>query len=354
MANILVISLDFDSCTDTKAARSWLMTWLIDYLLEHEEITDVEFHLNTARKTVWEDYRMSRQYVKFHRGLFSCSQLERSFMPWFQENLESAFAEAGKEAPKVRFERLVLGDVLNQLHSGTMLDHMQESRYQQWSLAKTQGEHTVLTVPGQHSQGVVLYDSEELYDAYAEKTYVDTSKFLTMYMHLQNIANRSQLGGNTYHIKMLDDRPDILHEVQERFSGAPQLLPEHCTLQTIHCCIDKGPRHAIPKPLSEVAIQNDVIHGTAAANPDYAEDIRAVVKAMQAVPKQGSYPNPSAIFQCLLRHLTSKEPGLSFLRAHPLVDVFWGENDSDIGDEEMLQSAFGQGSYSVRKRLGMS
>ena len=335
MANVLVISLDFDSCTDTERARECLKSWLIDYLLKHEEITDVEFHLNTARIGVHEDYIMANQCRRFHGKLFSCSQLERSFLPAFREQLGMAFAEIGKEAPNVRFEKLVLGDVLKRLHPGTMVAHMQEAMYEAWNRAKFQGERVFFTVPGLSESAVVLYDSSVQYDPYAKGALIDSSKFLTMYMHLQNIGSREQRG-DTYHIKMLDDRADVLNRIKERFSSRLELIPENCTLQTIPFCLDSTPRHAVPLPLEIVSAEDDVMRGRGVANPQYAEDISAVAEVMQAEPRHMRYPNPEVIFQHMMRRLLDRQHHYSL--------CFFENNGSDIGDEEMAESVFGQSS----------
>ncbi len=340
MTNVLVISLDFDMCMDTVKAREWLTQWLIDYFLEHQEMTALEFHLNTARQFLKQDYIMSNEHNKFHKKLFSCSYLEKTFMPEFKAKLNEAFKKQGRIPPTVCFETLLAGDLYNDLTPGTTLSNMSERLYQDWNEIRKKKEKAHFVVKDQNGEEVVLYCSDEKYDAYETKNFIDSSKLLIMYMHLQHIANR-MTAGNTYTIKMLDDNPDILKQLKAWFYANPELIPSGFTFQLVPCCLDKGRRHAIPVSLKELDLQKDVICGVGPINQVYQEDILQVIAAVQAAPRDEKRPDVCKIFEALMKQLSVKSRYSNWFGLSKFMDTFFKEKDV-IGtpDDELTVAYF--------------
>lgn len=126
-ASTLVLSLDFDGCTDTPKARQKLINYIIMYCLKNPQYDTIAVAIGSLRQSVATDYANAEiHYQRFGNQLISCSLLLTEFTTTLATQLKTVLKA---KAPKVQNIKMLTSDILNDLPIGTTLNAMQTREY---------------------------------------------------------------------------------------------------------------------------------------------------------------------------------------------------------------------------------
>lgn len=122
----LVLSLDYDGCTDTKAARKKLIDCVCALLRERRHITQVKVLIGSARQSLYIDFmnalNHSSKRVPGHEAYQSVRVLGEEFIQALQQAINATLP--ADNLPVVEFIPLLTGDVYNRLAPGTVFQRL--------------------------------------------------------------------------------------------------------------------------------------------------------------------------------------------------------------------------------------
>jgi hypothetical protein len=125
----LILSLDFDGCTDTPEARDKLIDTIHAYCLEHPQYSEIVLVIGSLRQSLFSDLNNAiMNSVHFEGELLSCSIL----LSEFAEKLSSKLNTTEEEKIKVISEPLLASDIYNDFEPGTTIDLIKEINYKEF------------------------------------------------------------------------------------------------------------------------------------------------------------------------------------------------------------------------------
>lgn len=327
----LVLSLDFDGCTDTPEARNKLIEFIIAYCSARPYYKFVAIAIGSLRQSVLTDYYNAVIHYKTHGNqLVSCSLLLNEFAKELAVCLRKAL---NIRAPKVQRINLLTSDLFNDLEIGTTLKQMEPSTYvkmrtvechrpipisiqdtsgnevseltqeqfqawynqltceydeagvksflQSWSVELEQFEEykqwrdtwqpSQITAQNKFGQQISLFTTELNQPSYPGNSikFDDTSKILVLFVLHQFVANKIKKAFDTLH---LDDRTDLLYPIDLFYQTHPTLLPLNSAYQSVAWNSDED------FDASQVKM-GPVILGKGPVNSMYESDVKEIVQA---------------------------------------------------------------------------
>lgn len=136
--NTLVLSLDFDGCTDTPESRDRLIDNIHSYCFANPQYTEIIVIIGSLRQSLFSDLNNAiMNSVHFSGQLLSCSILLSEFVDKL-----SAKLNAIEDKIRVIAEPLLASDIYNNLEPGTSIRLINQISYQDFI-----GEHRFQFVP---------------------------------------------------------------------------------------------------------------------------------------------------------------------------------------------------------------
>ena len=326
----LVLSLDFDGCTDTRKARDKLIKFIIAYCSVRPHYKFVAIAIGSLRQSVLTDYYNAVMHYKTHGNqLVSCSLLLNEFAQELAVCLRKAL---NLRAPKVQRINLLTSDLFNDLEIGTTLKQMDPSTYvkmltaechrpipisiqdtsgneiseltqeqfqawynqltceydeagvkhflQSWSVGLEEFEEykqwrdtwqpSQITAQNKFGQQISLLTTALNQPAYPGNSikFDDTSKILVLFVLHQFVANKIKKAFDTLH---LDDRTDLLEPIDLFYQTHPTLLPLNSVYQSVVWNSDEE------FDASQVQM-GPVILGKGPVNSMYEHDVKKIVQ----------------------------------------------------------------------------
>ncbi|MCH9756432.1 MAG: hypothetical protein K0U37_04475 [Gammaproteobacteria bacterium] len=327
-AETLILSLDFDGCTDTLKARNKLIQFMTQYCIEHPQYKTIAIAIGSLRQFVATDYYNARMhYARHGNKLISCSLLLNEFTQALSTCLQQTLFE---NAPTVKRITMLTSDIFNHLEIGTTFKEMNQAVYHQissrrdfqsipvqdrfgrdisqltqkefqtwsndlmieyddneldlflssWSVSIDEFEDykewredwrpSELTVQNQLGSRLSLLVTEPNGAAHEGHSVLfdDTSKIMTLYILHHFIMNRINKPFDLLHF---DDRTDLLDPIDSFYQAHPTLLPKGARYKSIEWNTDVNfnPSLTTVRP---------TIQGIGPFNPNYANSVQAIAK----------------------------------------------------------------------------
>jgi len=196
----LICSFDFDGCTDTQHARTYLIKYLKRHIIQYPALRRIVCMIGSLRQSVDIDNFNAEAYEYFHRKKVSCSLLGLEFMDELKTRLR------GYLAVSIGFAPLLSGDIYNNLNVGDTFDAMKKS--------------------------IPVKDS---------KPFVDHTKISLLYSQVHYMANQYERDESITYI-FFDDQTKILDNLYTEFSSNSNLIPKNFTLKFVEFKSDRNLR----------------------------------------------------------------------------------------------------------------
>ena len=351
----LVLSLDFDGCTDKPEARQKLIEFIIDYCSTRPHYKFVALAIGSLRQSVLTDYYNAVTHYKTHGNqLVSCSLLLNEFAQELAVCLQKSL---NTRSPKVQRINLLTSDLLNDLEIGTTLKQMDPSAYarmltveyhrpipisiqdtsgnevseftqeqfqawynqltceydeagvkhflQSWSVELEQFEDykqwrdtwqpAQITAQNKFGQQISLFTTALNEPSHPGNSiqFDDTSKILVLYMLHQFVANKIKKAFDTLH---LDDRTDLLDPIDLFYQTHPTLLPLNSAYQSVAWNSDED------FDASQIKM-GPAIFGKGSVNSMYEHDVKEVAQAFRL----NSCPLPIEVANKLIAQCTKQK-----------------------------------------------
>ncbi len=124
----LVLSLDFDGCTDNELSQKILINWVIKLCKSHN-YKNIYIAIGSLRQSILTDINNAIKNSKAHDGkLCSCSVLLKKFLTDLRQCLEKEL----DTPPKINSINLLMHDIFNDLPEGTTLNLMNQDEYEKY------------------------------------------------------------------------------------------------------------------------------------------------------------------------------------------------------------------------------
>lgn len=324
--NTLVLSIDFDGCTDTEESRTKLIAYITDYCKNHPQYTEVHIAIGSLRQSPSNDLCNALIHAaRFGGNMQSCSILVNDFL----NKLDLNFKNCLNYPPQVIKTELLMSDILNNLNYGLSLSLIEKINYQNyysfpnlqtvpitdfvgndiskfsqdefsvwyddnyadlseenqerfllnWGICRDQFESYIDWRENWRPNNFIVADREQrpvnlmsiespgFLPVCRASHFDDTSKCLTLYGLIHYIHNKVS---KPFHVLQIDDKRDLLDGIDLHYSQNKNLLPKNCSIQGLewNSLLSFQPSLIIPRP---------VINGTGTPNPTFAEDIKAIV-----------------------------------------------------------------------------
>jgi|GEM_PF-7052768 len=192
----LILSLDFDGCTDKPEARQKLIEFIIDYCSTRPHYKFVALAIGSLRQSVLTDYYNAVTHYKTHGNQLTCE-----------------YDEAG---------------VKHFLQSWSVeLEQFED--YKQW---RDTWQPAQITAQNKFGQQISLFTTALNEPSHPGNSiqFDDPSKILVLYMLHQFVANKIKKAFDTLH---LDDRTDLLDPIDLFYQTHPTLLPLNSAYQSV-------------------------------------------------------------------------------------------------------------------------
>ncbi|MCH9755672.1 MAG: hypothetical protein K0U37_00565 [Gammaproteobacteria bacterium] len=223
----LVLSVDFDGCSDTKYARNALIERIVAFV-RGTSYQNIIICIGSLRQSVWID-SLNAMQNKPDEMYQSCCVLGLDFIEALRPYLD--------ERITLSFENILTYDVYHQLQFGTTFSFFQQADYRAYHTSKRPVSWMVDNTEKMPVE--MLKWTGTNYDLSEKKTQElsanDTTKKDIMYMQMHHFAQF--LGDNThFSFVLIDDKQPILKKLDQFFSDYAGLIPRTCFF--------KGMQHA--------------------------------------------------------------------------------------------------------------
>jgi hypothetical protein len=254
----LVLSVDFDGCSDTKYARNALIHRIADFV-RGTSYQKIIICIGSMRQSVWIDFLNAMQTNR-EEVYQSCRILGLDFIEALQPHLDKNII--------ISFENILTYDVYNQLPSGTTFSFFQQANYEAYHALEQPVSWTVDNV--EKVSVDMLKWSGKHYELSKEKieelSTNDASKKDILYMQMHYFAQ--MLGDKTpFSLVLIDDLEPILSKLGRFFSDNPGLVPITCFF--------KGIQHA-PYEQWLKPIETPWVRGGGIINLPFEQEMRRI------------------------------------------------------------------------------
>ncbi|MDF1758333.1 MAG: hypothetical protein P1U74_08565 [Legionellaceae bacterium] len=334
VADTLVLSLDFDGCTDTTLSRRKLIDFIIKHCILNPQYKTIVVLIGSLRQFIATDYYNSKIHYKQHDNRFvSCSLLLKEFINELNNELQFAL---GKEmAPKVKRSSMLTSDLFNDLNIGTTLKYMDDTLYKDistktsdisisiqdfyganisdmsklefnewysalideydeqrleeflksWSSSTEELEYyknwldswfqPSINVQKKNGSSVSLFKIEPNGSSHNGDSVIfdDSSKIMSLYIHYQYLMQKLIKPFDLLHF---DDRQDLLDPIDSFYLENPDLLPRRTTYRSIDWNSD-------PDFSPSLTTARPIITGTGNLNPKYIDDVKEIANSFYPI-----------------------------------------------------------------------
>jgi hypothetical protein len=243
MKDTLVLSLDFDGCTDTSESRYKLIEFISFYCFTNPHYKVVALAIGSLRQFVITDYYNARMHYQSHGNrLISCSILLKEFAQELQVQLKAILLGA---APQVKTIKLLASDIFNNLEIGTTFNHMDHDIYLSMLRSNSFLPISIRTSCGREVSELSKIEFDDWYTDLMEQ-YEDDEKglenFLSRWMvSLDELEAYKDWRDNWINpaliVKRLDDLTTILLEIESNglgHKGNSVLLNDTSKVMVLH------------------------------------------------------------------------------------------------------------------------
>ncbi|MCD8542608.1 MAG: hypothetical protein LRY69_04150 [Gammaproteobacteria bacterium] len=229
--------VDFDGCTGTEDARNRLIDYIIAKTeVNLEKIDEVCIIIGSTRSMgLYYDFMASHLHNLRGNPHKSCAVLGGDFIAQLQQKM----SEKLNDTVRVSFNDIMIADLLNNLELGTHYNLMKKyaKNYSEWS----KGENSI-SVKEENKEYLTIAPKNPTstnpsrinYKTNMRSLY-DEHKLLMLYTIMQYL--KIQHPQKPQLISFVDDRHDILSNLNNFFSGNPTLVPNNMTLVLKQHCI---------------------------------------------------------------------------------------------------------------------
>lgn len=325
----LVLSLDFDGCTDTSAARHQLINFIVQYCAEHPHYTTIAVAIGSLRQFVLTDFYNAQRHCQQHEGqLVSCSLLLEEFTRALAIGLKHSLLT---KVPQVKNITMLTSDILNDLDIGETLKRMRNSTYLQIISSTV---YRSIPIQDPYGNDISQYTQEEFeawYNEYIEDLdeteleqylrdwslneddledykqwrdtwepftitvqkrsdgtipllvtepngwahqgdsvlFNDTSKITTLYILHHFILNHIRKAFDVLHF---DDKADLLDHIDQFYHSNPGLLPRETSYRSVEWNSLRDFNPLLTRLRS-------TIQGTGNFNPNFDQNIKEMVES---------------------------------------------------------------------------
>ena len=323
----LLISLDFDGCTDSPESREALAKYIADYCQENRQYTEVIVAIGSLRQSIYTDLSNAISNSRFFAGRLLSTYV---LLTEFVEKLVEKIAENGLII-SVTPETFLTADLYNSLNPGDTFELMKASDYVEisginefrqtpvndmlgrnisfysldefndwleeninylsedekarflssWGTSVEEFDEYVEYVKSTQITRLQLKDTAEKHVSMLEKTgplafsngdsfhYDDTDKCLTLYILYQHIHRKYRKTFDSMHF---DDRKDLLNIMETFYLRHNHLILERSSLINVEWnAYEMTPSRGVK------------IVGTGTANPDYQIDAKEIARKCLAL-----------------------------------------------------------------------
>lgn len=219
--NCLVLSVDFDGCSDNAHGRLKILTEVQAYLQHHPNIQKIVIIIGSLRQSLFLDKYTAIDYAAYHNSsLVSCKLIGESFLEDLRRSLPSNI--------HISFDPLLTSDIYNHLQAGTTFQAMQtyfsrDIKEVSHVVSNKHGELIdLLLYPQPTTKDLQLQGSREL---------IDFTKISIMYLQMQHMANLMPEDSITF--RFYDDREDIHRKLNSFFHTHPYSIPKNMTWNSV-------------------------------------------------------------------------------------------------------------------------
>lgn len=212
--NCLILSVDFDGCSDNAHGRHKIIEDARCFVNQHPTIDEIVVIIGSLRQSLFLDKYNAIDYANYHHAsLVSCKLLGESFVFELKQALPPHL--------NIHFDPILTSDIYNQLQAGTTFQAMQNYFASDMSpshIVTNQNGQLIdlLLYPSKHQEEVGIRGTREL---------IDFSKISIMYMQMQHVANRMPNASIAF--RFYDDRMDIHQKLKNFFQDHPYSIPEN-------------------------------------------------------------------------------------------------------------------------------
>ncbi|MDF1678064.1 MAG: hypothetical protein P1U32_05155 [Legionellaceae bacterium] len=388
----LVLSLDFDGCTDTTKARQNLISHIIMYCLKNPQYDTIAVAIGSLRQSVATDYYNATMHYEHHGNqLLSCSLLLTEFTTALATQLKAALKD---KAPKVLNIKMLTSDILNNLPIGTTFNAMQPRDYHQiaqasapmsmfiqdiyngcrlietysdaafekwymnnniedldeseleaflsdWQIDSEYFESYVewrrsrppvitVTTNSGANQPLLVADRCRIPHQASSVLFNDTSKVFTLYTLHQYLNTHPKLSG-PFHMLHFDDKENLLDVIEHFYSSNSMFMAAGVSYQGVlwNSRDSFEPTHIAERP---------IIHGTGLPNPNFQWDIMRVVASFN------DDTNPPwndllgrLYYQCYWSHIPQQQQEKGTVKLDTIIEA--DELDESDDAKENISSA---------------
>jgi hypothetical protein len=298
----LILSLDFDGCSDRPFSQQEIINHVKKTCLENPTIESIYLIIGSLRQTAMLDVGNAQRNSE-HPHYLSCTTLYDVFLGQLHRRISKLGLE---RTPSVHFCPLLMNDIYNHLETGSTFKAMQNIfTWPSLQIARIQNNTHELLVRNQRGENINI-----LSDA-SNKEIADCSKVTLIYTQMHHFAKH--LDAAPILMQFYDDRLDILSGLQQFYTSAPKLMPENIHLQLICQKALKG--------VQPTLYNAEPIKGQGEINQDYHELMYQMAEYHKWCSIPDAFDNHQAIFESLLANpLPSTHAQTFVLYSVPVLD----------------------------------
>ena len=218
--NYLVLSIDFDGCSDNKHGQNKIISDAQLFIQNQTDITHVVVLIGSLRQSLFLDKYNAMDYAKYHNSaLVSCKLIGDVFISQLRTALPSHLV--------IEFEPILTSDIYNHLSHGTTYQAMQT-----YFASTMTSSHIVTNHHGQLIDLLMYRQSSKQNDAILQtRELIDFSKISILYMQMHHMAHL--IPETPIHFRFYDDRTDIHQKLKNFFQTHPYSMPQNITWHSI-------------------------------------------------------------------------------------------------------------------------
>lgn len=367
----LVLSLDFDGCTDTPEGRTNLIEYITDYCKRNPHYENIHIAIGSLRQSAYSDVNNAHMNsIHFAGRVQSCEILLGEFVT----ELESKLTDEIENPPLVNKMELLTADIYHNLAEGSTLELIRSKLNDYKTLYDFDGFRTI-DIVDKHCRNISYFNVDQ-YEEWHENEYKhlednekikylsgwsisldefneyhewresfeeiiwnlqdlddntinalsilgpmeiassstfhfdDVSKCLTLYNLFQHMYEKIK---TTFDLIQVDDKTDILENIEKHYIKNRHHIPRGCNYQSLEWISHRNFR-------LENARSRTIICGNGRANPDYANTVRNIAKdcLMRGICSQDSLsenipqPNPETPYLRILAPTPRRNVPMSF------------------------------------------
>jgi hypothetical protein len=289
----LILSLDFDGCSDRPFSQKEIIQHTIKTCLENPTIESIYLIIGSLRQTPMLDVgNAQRNSTAPH--FISCTTLYNKFLPELNRCMSKLEVE---RIPSVHFCPLLMNDIYNHFPTGSTFKAMQDIfAWPFYIISHIRTNTHTFSIRNQHDESINVLSHS------SNKEIADCSKVTIIYTQLHHFAKHLDAAPILMHF--YDDRLDILEGLRDFYSRSPELMPENMHLELIHLEAIEECKSSLFTP--------EPIKGQGATNPDYHELMyqMALYHEWESIPDD--FDKHKAIFEELLSRTLPKTHDQSF------------------------------------------